>query len=114
MNEVYSYKFTKEQSDFIKNNSTMVSFGGKRYFNVPDWFVEESENVFSITSQGFLPQKIKELISLQSKDQQIKELTELLEQCEVLAFQDDAEDYIERWQEYTSKVSQYRQKYPKP
>lgn len=49
-----------------------------------------------------------------SRDQQIKELTVLLEQCEVLAFQDDAEDYIERWQEYTSKVSQYRQKYPKP
>ena len=47
-------------------------------------------------------------------EEQIKELTVLLEQCEVLAFQDDAEDYIERWQEYTSKVSQYRQKYPKP
>lgn len=79
MSDEYLYRFSENQSNFIKNNSTSISYNGQTYFNVPGWFVEKLDNVFSILSEEELPKGVKDFIPVSYKDQQIKDLTELVE-----------------------------------
>lgn len=72
--------FTEDQSVFIKNNSSVVFVDGIKYFNIPNWFVEypSKNNAFYMIDESDLPKKVKSTLALCKKDEQIKELTELL------------------------------------
>lgn len=67
--QIYLYRFTKEQSEFIKNNSTMISHADKKYFKIPNWFIEESENLFQLVSEEGLPNEIKDIILKNTNNQ---------------------------------------------
>lgn len=110
MSKEYLYRFTKEQSEFIKCNSTMVTFndGSGNYYNCPHWFFEVQENLFSMLTEDSLPNGIKKLIPPTSKDKQIKDLDELVLYSELVIEMGMEQGYIDT---YHRLKQSYQQKY---
>ena len=58
-------QLTKEQSEFLKGNSSMVTTEEENWYYMPYWWKENKEvgeNVFEITTFDNLPEHIKQLI----------------------------------------------------
>lgn len=58
-------QLTKEQSEFLKGNSSMVTNEEESWYYMPYWWKENKEvgeNVFEITTFDNLPEHIKQLI----------------------------------------------------
>lgn len=53
-------KYTKEQSDFIRQNGSCIN--GKWYY-IPYWFKEVGEDTFELVRFENLPADVKEMIN---------------------------------------------------
>jgi len=84
MSDTNKVLIRKDRIDFVFLYGTEISSNGVSYYHANEWFLvnkEEESKFAEVISEKDLPTWVKEMIPLQSKDQQIKELTGLIKLC---------------------------------